>query len=182
MDVSAASPGTIDRWTGILPGCLLELWTVHGFGSYGGGLIQLVDPADYAESLGGWLGRAGSDDRVPIALTAFGTMLYYRRLGQEGEHDIAYIDPHRAAAGVVSWDAESFFNETLLDDGTAAPLLDRALFDAVKARLGPPDPGEMYCFVPALRLGGGGAADSVQRVNAAVHLDILLQLVQGGSR
>ena len=53
-------------------------------------------------------------------------------------------------------------------DDAAEPLFARAL-----ARLGPPDLGQCYGFVPMLALGGSAKLDRIERLDAAVHFSLL---------
>lgn len=41
----------IKKYQSYLPEALLELWREHGFGFYGNGLIQIIDPERYQDVL-----------------------------------------------------------------------------------------------------------------------------------
>lgn len=171
------SPTTRDFYRPYLPAALLELWMHSGFGTYADGLIQLIDPERYQQSLWGWLMRDQDDySRLPIAMSAFGSLFYYRRLNNEGVDDVAYVDPHTSESAVLSWSIGDFFNGVLCDNSSINLLLDQSLFNKVRTLRGTLSPDEIYYFVPALRLGGEMVADNTGRGDAVVHLDILLQL------
>ena len=179
--VRPAPTELLERFRGVLPDSLLSLWAGPGLGWYGGGLLQLVDPLDHLETLGGWLTRDLSDlSRVPVALTAFGKLVYYRRLG-EGVEDVSVLDPHRPAGGaeVLAWSLDDAFNEALCDPEVQKDVLDRDLARQAALRLGQLEPGEMFFYVPALMLGGNDDLASVSKGSAPVHLDFLLQLALG---
>ncbi|WP_407570951.1 T6SS immunity protein Tdi1 domain-containing protein [Deinococcus altitudinis] len=177
----SASADLLERFRGVLPESLLRLWAGPGLGWYGDGLIQLVNPLEYLDTLAGWLKRDLSDlSRVPVALTAFGKLVYYRRLGEDTE-DVSVIDPHRPGGGaeVLAWSFDDSFNEVLCDPEVQEDTLDRELAGQAALRLGRLEQNEMFFYVPALMLGGDDDLQSVAKGNAPVHLDLLLQLALG---
>lgn len=164
-----------------LPDELLVLWRLSGWGKYGGGLIELIDPADYQDVLNGWLGGDRSGIRTPFLLSAFGVLYYWRRLGElqpdgsyEG-YDVAYINPHDSDTGVVAWDVASFLGEHLGADDLDPFGLWPALQDRAETELGS---GTIYGFVPALRLGGTPDPLTTSPVLAPEHLELLRQLAE----
>jgi len=180
-EVRPAPAELLERFRGVLPGSLLGLWAGPGLGWYGDGRLQLVNPFDYLETLSGWLTRDLSDlSRVPVALTAFGKLVYYRRLG-EGAEDVSVIDPHRPGGGaeVLAWSLDDAFGEALCDPEVQEHVLDPDLARQAALRLGRLEPGEMYFYVPALMLGGDDDVASVAKGSAPVYLDFLLQLALG---
>jgi hypothetical protein len=176
--LTLASPDQLARYAGHLPAPLLALWRQHGFGFYGQGLVQLIDPDVYRDNLWGWLMRDEPDmDRLPIALSAMGTIFYYRRLSEDGDEDVSFLNPHTSETGCTVWSLERFFNEWLGEDDNLADHLHAGQLDALVARAGALERDEMYFHEPALRLGGDGSVAHVARGRASVHLDFLLRLV-----
>ena len=179
--VLPASADLLERFRGMLPDSLLRLWAGPGLGWYGDGLIQIVNPLEYLGTLAGWLTRDLSDlSRVPVALTAFGKLIYYRRLGEDAQ-DVSVLDPHRPGSGaeVLAWSLDDSFNEVLCDAEVQADMLDQELAGQAALKLGRLEPGEMFFHVPALMLGGSDDLQSVAKGDALVHLDFLLQLALG---
>lgn len=179
--VCPASADLLEHFRGVLPDSLLSLWAEPGLGWYGDGLIQIIDPLEYLGTLAGWLTRDLSDlSRVPVALTAFGKLIYYRRLGDDAE-DVSVLDPHRPGGGaeVLAWSLEDSFNEVMCDPEVQADMLDQELAGQAALKLGRLEPGEMFFCVPAQMLGGSDDLESVGKGDALVHLDFLLQLALG---
>jgi hypothetical protein len=177
-DVRVADLALVAAYRGVLPDALLELWTDVGLGRYGGGLIQLVDPRAFEDVLAGWLMRpAPSPDRVPVAISAFGRVFYYRKL-PNGAEDVAFLEPHDRLSGVLEWSLEGSFNGVLTDDEAVAELLEPDLYAACTARLGALEDNEIFYPVPALALGGTWDAAAMGKGDARVHLELLLQLAQ----
>lgn len=177
--LTPATTNQLARYAGHLPEPLLALWRQHGFGFYGQGLVQLIDPDVYRDNLWGWLMRDEPDmDRLPIALSAMGTIFYYRRLGEDGDEDVSFLNPHTSESGCTVWSLEQFFNEWLGEDDNLKDQLHVGQLDALAARAGALQRDEMYFHEPALRLGGAGNVAQVARGSAPVHLDLLLRLVR----
>src|SRR4051812_48999805 len=79
--VSPAPADLIAAFDGALPASLLELWRKRGLGIYGDRQLALIDPRDWQAVLDRWIvSPPGATRRVPIAITPFGALLYYRKL------------------------------------------------------------------------------------------------------
>jgi hypothetical protein len=174
--VKPPSAALVQSYRGILPDALLELWERVGLGRYGAGAIQLINPDEYKPALYGWLMLATPNpDRIPIAISAFGKLFYYRKLAERAE-DVAFIDPHWRSTDVVNWSLEDFFNDSMCDDDIIEDVLQSELFGECTAKYGGLAEGEIYFYVPALVLGGSESVDSMGQGNALVHLELLLQM------
>lgn len=167
----------IEKYKEIVPDELIELWQTAGFGFYkfNDCELQMINPEAYIENLCEWFNRPVTYDRIPIAISPFGIIIYYRKLS-ETDYDFAYLDPHTSQTEVLSWDITSFFNDVLLDDDIKNFLFEPELAVKAAKKKGSLDINEMYSFVPALRLGGDRTLEYVDKCNAQVQLDILLQL------
>jgi hypothetical protein len=164
-----------------LPPVILDLWRRGGFGLYGDGEIQILDPRDYEQNLWGWLLREEDDpSRTPIAMSAFGVLFYHRALNDEGAEDIAYLDPHTSEGDVLVYSSNEFFGATVVDPEARDILLQRALFRSAVERHGPLARGALFGYVPALRLGGVQSVERTAPMDARVHLELLLQLALDG--
>lgn len=168
------------RYAGHLPASLLALWSAHGFGWYGDGLIQIIDPDKYRSQLWAWLLRGEEDlTRLPIAMNAFGVLFYYRKLSDEGDEDVSFLDPQTSETGVIDWSLDDFFNGACCDEEAPDAFLDAPLLAEAIALKGRLANDEIYSFQPALRLGGSRTAGHVDRGDATAQLALLLQLALG---
>ncbi|NLW49030.1 MAG: DUF1851 domain-containing protein [Firmicutes bacterium] len=174
QELQKATQSKLDQYSTRLPVCILELWRDHGFGSYGDGLIRVVDPEIYNETLYTWLGKK-NDKRIPIALSAFGELFYYRDLGS-GQEDVSMLNVHYKSIDVCTWSLNSYFNEFLVDDQTISDVLRQKLFLEALQKFGPLKTDEIYSFVPALAMGGAAEVEYIQKAMALVHLDLLFQM------
>ena len=118
----------------MLPPEIVYLWQEYGFGDYGGGLIKVVDPRDYMHSLYSWLG--GQDfHKIPIMVTAFGDIFYYRKL-DDTENDVSLLDIHYRKIDVCTYSYEEFFEDYILDPEIQEDVLRKSLFDQATEKLG----------------------------------------------
>lgn len=159
-----------------LPAELLELWKTHGFGFYGNGLIQIINPELYQDNLWDWLLKTEPDmNRLPIAISAFGVIFYYRKLSDVDE-DISFIDPQTSEVDVTVWSLVDFFNDWLCDDEIIEVFLEKTLLEKAQQKYGKLAENKMYCFLPPLRMGGRKEDLNLDIGSTVVHLDLLYQL------
>ena len=168
------APKLVARYRDLLPAPLLNLWQQDGFCEFGGGLLRLINPDTYREALETWLGDP-KPNYVPIALSAFGDLFYYRRLTDTDE-DVCLLDPHYRQITTCAWSLVEFFDGYLLEDEVRELVLREPLLAQARQQLGPLLPDEQYCFVPALALGGAETVDYLAKGNAPIHLEVLFQL------
>ena len=181
--VKAYAPGTIlskpdekllEFANQMLPPEIVYLWQEYGFGDYGDGIIKVVDPRDYMHSLYSWLG--GQDfHKIPIMVSAFGDIFYYRKLDEE-ENDVSLLNIHYRKIEVCTYSYEEFFESYITDPEVKEDVLRKGLFDQATAKLGSLEHNEAFFFVPALVLGGGEDIKYVKKGDANTHQHLLLEL------
>lgn len=150
-DVQPAGGDLLDAYRGVLPDSLLELWAERGLGFYGERQIALIDPRAWQATLDRWIVTEPDDDvqRIPIALTPFGSLLYYRKLTATDE-DVACLDPITKAMSDLAWSLEDFFNGTLCSDELLDDLIPPELAETATRERGPLADGEVYHVDPML--------------------------------
>lgn len=167
-----------------LPSLLLDFLAETGWGRFGDGFLVLEDPRKLDETLALWLGSF-DPSRVPIGRTALGDIVYFRDLRARAEAlglpnaesacDLSFIDVRYKRTGLLAMSLEDI-PAALGDPELLKSALRKDLFDDALWRLGAPETDELYGFVPALALGGNEDSDSLHRVRAREHWDILFQL------
>lgn len=160
----------------MLPEEIVKLWEEYGFGEYGDGLIKVIDPRDYMNSLYTWLGQKDFN-KIPIIMTAFGDIFYYRKL-EDNENDISILDIHYRKIDVCTYSYEDFFEGYILDKDIIKSVLRKDLFNEAVKTLGQLKYEEIFFFTPALVLGGAENIKYVKKGKATVHHQVLLQIVQ----
>ena len=174
---NTVSPETVKKYQAYLPEALLELWQNHGFGFYGNGLLQIINPELYQDVLWSWLMKDQPDmTRLPIAISAFGLVFYYRLLSEDGDEDVSFIDPHNSDIGVTAWSLTDFFNDWICGDEIIEQFLEKSALAKAQTQYDKLSDNQMYCYLPALRLGGRASDLNLDKGDAATHLDFLYQL------
>ena len=158
----------------MLPKEILELWEDHGFGAYGDGLIKVVDPRAYWNSLYSWLGRKDFS-RIPIIVTAFGDIFYYRKLA-DNVNDVSLLNIHYRRTEACGASYQDFFERYILDKGVVKKVLRADLYQQAVKKLGKLDDPDIFFFTPALALGGGEDIKYIEKGNGAVHQQVLLAI------
>lgn len=139
-----ASAELIEGYRDRLPDSLLALWQEAGLGFYGQRRIALIDPRVWQPVLDRWIASPPDDARrIPIALTPFGAILYYRKLS-DTEEDVAILDPHGKAMQVLAWQLDEAFNEVLCDPQSLDPLIPPGMLEVAEHEHGPLAAGEIY--------------------------------------
>lgn len=166
----------LDWYNDKLPAELLEFWKTYGFGNYGDGLIKIVEPSDYMNSFYGWTGTQDFS-KLPIMVTAFGDIFYYRKL-PAGNEDVSLLDIHYRNIDVCEYSLKDFFEKYIVNEELAAGLLKKQLFEQALTKVGQLKPDEIYFFQPALFLGGAPEPKYLSKGIGSVHQMVLLQLGQ----
>jgi hypothetical protein len=171
----------LEKYKDLVPTGLLEIWQHHGFGFYGDGFLQIINPDYFHEVLCGWLLREPDPTRIPFIITAFGTLIYYRMLEKDDEsgfiaEDVAFLEPNYRESDVFTWSLDGFFDDFICDEENLKQLFYHENFEMAKQKYGVLEIDNMYCFKLALSLGGNESIDEMIQGNARVQLDLLLQL------
>jgi len=149
-DCAPATKELLDRYEGQLPAALLELWRKHGLGLYGRRQVCLIDPQAWQPTLDRWIVSPPSATvRVPIALTPFGTLLFYRKLTATDE-DVAALNPVTRSISILSRDLADLFNKVLSDPSQVDEFIQPAMLEAAQQQAGTLVPGEAYHVDPML--------------------------------
>ena len=158
----------------MLPKEIIYLWENYGFGDYGNGIIKVVDPRDYMNSLYTWLGEQDFN-KIPIMVSAFGDIFYYRKL-DNNENDISLLDIHYRKIEVCSFSYQEFFDKYILNDNVKEKVLRKSLYDEALKEIGSLNHNEIFFFVPALVLGGAENIKYVKKGDANVHQQVLFEI------
>jgi len=175
-DCIKAAPDILAAYKDKIPEELYTLWKVHGFGKYRHGLIEIINPVDFEPSLWTWLGRE-VDNYVPIAITAFGELFYYRKLTQTDE-DICIVDIQFRNIETLVWSLSEFFDEFLLEADMREGWLREKLFDQAYADQGSLNRHEIFTFAPVFAMGGSAELKYLQKGNAQVYQNIVFLMTQ----
>ena len=179
------APGDLDVLAGRLPPELLAFWREYGLGMWLNGKFQFCRPADYADLVDQIF--EDDPDLLPsnthmVGFSAFGELLLWNEQHKRVLVDLVWLTARVRAFDARKPDAPAGFPiatplsrlgyegsfDVFEQTDAAEPLFARAL-----ARLGPPDLGQCYGFVPMLALGGSAKLDRIERLDASVHFSLL---------
>lgn len=142
-DNALASSALIERYESLLPSALLELWRTHGLGIYGDLKLSVLDPDLWQPALNQWITNGGDGvPRVPILMTPFGTLLYYRR-SSDGEV-IGALDILERDIFELSWDFLECFTREFTDPDWLDDLVPVETFERARKAAGALERGEVY--------------------------------------
>lgn len=134
----------LDRYESLLPSSLLELWRTHGLGYYGELRLCLLDPDLWQAALDQWI--SNHDDgvpRIPMLMTPFGVLLYYRRSLDESE-DICALDILERDVYELSSDLLECFNHEFTDPQWLNDLVSLEAFEHATKTAGALSQGQVY--------------------------------------
>lgn len=166
----------LDWYADKLPKELLDFWTKYGFGNYGDGIIKVVEPSDYMDSFYKWTGKT-DHSKLPILVTGFGDIFYYRKLSDTDE-DVSLLDIHYRNIEVCDYSLKGFFKRYIVDPELSKELLKKTLFEQAVKKMGNLAYEEIYFFKPALVLGGGQDIKYIDKGTGSIHQLVLHQVGQ----
>ena len=169
-----ADQEVIRKYESIIPVALIELWKNHGLGKYNDGILEICNPSEYQDTLWTWLGKE-VDTYVPIALSGFGCLFYYRKL-TESDEDVCILNPHYRKISVCTWSLVDFFNTYLCNADIISTILKKDLFQQATEKFGILKQNEIFYFAPALVIGGAEDIKYVDKGIGKVHLHLLFQM------
>jgi hypothetical protein len=173
-DCKIASIELVEKYRDKVPAHLISIWSSTGLGKYNDGLIELINPEDYEPVLWTWLGRE-IHNYVPFAISAFGELLYYRKL-TETDEDVCLIDIQYRKIEVLTWDLVEFFEDLLSNEEEREEWFRESLFTEALAKHGELAKSEIFTFVPVLAFGGALEIDYIQKGNAQVYQHLVFSM------
>lgn len=183
---SDVSDKLIQKYTGILPEPILEVWRRTGFGIYEHGFIQFVDPEEW-DFVFEYIDLI-NDPAIVFAITALGDLLIWEGmgLGGQGNHvNLVFVndcDDHVIGGTDPAFWLGIDFNvnrpEEEDEDFDYYMKVYRAQnYHKVKATLPPLKYGQCYGYAPLPALGGKKSWKSLQVVDAKTYVDMIGQAV-----
>lgn len=183
---SDVSDKLIQKYTGILPEPILEVWRRTGFGIYEHGFIQFVDPEEW-DFVFEYIDLI-NDPAVVFAITALGDLLIWEGMGLGGQgNHVNLVFVNDCDDEVKSSEDIGYFLGEELDTKQNTPEHEdfgyfleefRAQnYHKVKGTLPPLKYGQCYGYVPLPALGGKKSWKSLQVVDAKTYVDMIGQAV-----
>ena len=181
-----ADDRVIQKYSGVLPNNLLEIWKKEGWSGYFNGLLWLVNPEKYEGIIEDYFSGTelqGKGDFYCIAKGAFGGLLVFeansgtfmnidpvlemitvqknfeKKIASQSDKEISIISRF-SVLKINSYDITNYGN---------------SMFDRAFKKHGHLSPDEIYGFEPLLSLGGEMEVSSISKLYDVVHLSIIRQ-------
>ena len=177
---SDVSIKTINKYKGLLPEELLNIWQNMGFGIFEDGFIQLVNPDEY-EFVFNYIDKL-LEPSIVFAITAMGDLLIWEgnknwTIAPNEGNRVKIINVRKCISRALDsfrGAIDIFFDDFFIahkDYFASKPYLD------IKGELPKLQYGQCYGYVPALALGGRASNKNMQVVDAKTYINIIGQAV-----
>ncbi|WP_340617714.1 GAD-like domain-containing protein [Xenorhabdus entomophaga] len=170
----------IEKWRGKLPDRLLLYWEVEGWASYKNGLLRIANPDDYKDIVRIFMERAQfepQDTYHVIAVSGIGTLfLYGEETGINTTIESNYnMIIHEEDEFCKKDESELDYDICSLFDDLSFYLSDNneytdEIFDKAIGIHGILNDNEIFCFEPAIYLGGQIKLENIRKVDINTQL------------
>jgi|GEM_PF-4483046 len=171
-NTAVVEPADLAAYTPYVHPCMVELWESNGFGNYGDGMVQLLDPNVWNPILEKRLGRKDPTNTA-FLMSAFGDLYFHRDLGvheMEGQEykveDVTRLNIATGETQRVATNALEFFEEYLVDPEIRAREFKQAAFEAGIAEYGTLAFGEIFHLIDIQFEGAGESVINLEKFNA----------------
>lgn len=187
----AASPGVLERFEGVFPASMLQVWRAVGFDGFAAGRHWITNPLEWAPAVESWL--QGVELPFPdqrwwcITRTPMGSMQLWGEVSGpalEVKSVLGLLWPNTSAQedrkDPVIWERSGCVSLLSLtkDSGVCDDVTDRLLADVGFERFGSLAAGEVFALVPAYCLSGRMEASMLAVEPAVAHVAFLGQSTQ----
>ena len=166
-----AVPGeTIEKYRGLIPAEIMEIWEKFGFSSFCGGYLKTIDPDDYREIIDDSYFAGG--ESVPVFVTGFGDIVTW----QDNKY-IAVVKYRKHDAEILSSGFGFFLSDLADKDPELVERLEMASYDSAVAKHGELEYDECFGHAPLPASGGGESPDSVRKMKIKPHIEMMARLI-----
>lgn len=162
------SQDIIEKYTGKIPGQIIDLWKRYGFGSMLNGYLRVINPEEYLDILKGSYNRY--EKAVPVFTTGMGDILVW-------ENNYLLLLKYRKGTVDVAAGEFKFFLENMKDDYFLEKVLDWKLYKEAIHNSGSLEIDECFGYTPLLALGGSEKVENLQKVKLIEHVYLITQFM-----
>lgn len=177
---SDVSPDVINKFRGILPEELINIWKSMGFGIYEDGFLQLVNPDefefafDYIDKL--------LEPSIFFGSTAMGDLIVWEgnkgwTISEDEGNRVKIINIRKCksrALNTFRGTFDAFFDEYFISH---KDYFDSKAYLEIKGTLPKLEYGQCYGYVPALPLGGKASNSNLKVVDAKSYIEVIGQAI-----
>ena len=168
-DLKKPTKKLIKEYKELLPKDIIDLWENYGFGSYGYGIVKLINPEKFILYL---KMMAGIDcEGIPFMLDAFGNLFYY-----EEDDSVRVMNIEFNVIDMVSYSYKDFMKR-ITSDEFIEMFLKKSAFDELLVRDKGIKYNEILIFNPPPFLGGDLDLDNVVVKDVFKYYDYIFQFL-----
>ena len=166
--IKAVEKDTIEKYRGRLPDEYLEIWQEHGYCTFYGGYLKIIDPEDYQQLLEKtfFLGK----ESVPIMATAFGDIITWEEDHYVGIVRYRYGDNDILGSGFKYFMTDVEYGE--LDED----FFSIEQYEEAVDNYGELGYDECFGYVPLLALGGKESVSNLKKVKIREHIALITEM------
>ncbi|CAM4030855.1 DUF1851 domain-containing protein [Listeria booriae] len=165
--VESASQEIIREYEDSLPKEIIDIWRLHGFGSFFNGYIKVVNPNDYRQVLEESYFR--NDVAIPIFTTGLGDIITW----EENKY-LMLIKYRKSQLKGISF---KYFFSDLEDEEFVEEELDSTQYFSAVEKHGSLKQEECFGYTPLLGLGGAEKVDNLKKVKLKEHIMIITEFM-----
>lgn len=176
IDPTQVLPEVIEKYKGVVPDSLVELWKQDGWAGYGYGMAWTINPTRYIEHLKKYVNI--QYEAIPFLRSPFGDLvvMYYNSINNLVFDLINFRSQKIVHLSVTT--INDLFNDYLVNYGLLnATDADEIFWEAYRT-IGELKSDQCYGFHPILALGGEEKLENVKIVNFDNHLKILTEVIE----
>jgi len=158
----------IEKYQGLVPDELIEIWKEYGFGSFWNGYLKVINPNDYRDILDESYLEAKVS--IPIFTTAFGDIITW-----EDNEYAALLKYRNGEFKNLTAGFENFFPWLAEKPKFWISRFDNDLYDKAVSKYGLCQYDECFGYTPLLVLGGAEKIENLQKVEIIPHIELITQ-------
>ncbi|WP_088841033.1 T6SS immunity protein Tdi1 domain-containing protein [Listeria sp. ILCC797] len=171
--VSEVMESTINKYKSHLPKELIEVWKVHGYGTFMGGYLKIINPDDFIPLVEEtYLRNKGT---IPILTTSMGDIILFE-MDENQESYIIMVNYRRGKTKVLA-SKFSLFTRFLEEEAFKQKAMDWLPYPEAVKEYDEPSYDECFGYVPLLGLGGPEKIDHLDKVKLREHVLLISSLL-----
>lgn len=168
---AAVEHQVIEAYRGRVPDDLIEIWEKYGYGSFAGGFLRVINPAEYEAEVGHCIGKTQGDGiAIPVMVTGLGDLITWEPSINNGALVCLQfrLDALKGLGRVQSL-------VTFANRGMLLPQQSAEIFPEAVAAKGELPFGESFVFVPLLSLGGKATVENLQKRESKAAIQVAVE-------
>lgn len=160
----------IDEYRGRVPDELVEVWETYGYGSFGDGLVRIIDPKKYEAEVGDCIGKTQGDGiAIPVMVTGLGDLICW-------EPSVGYVAILFRLGTTVGLGSRLSGLVRRVGNGMLIESLKAEIFPQAVAAHGELPYDQSFIFVPLISLGGAQKVENLNKRETIASIQVAVEL------